>query len=131
MNRSKYMKKCFSILSTSQFAEIDLDPTAYIAGKVQRTLRKIKNKLPSFAYSKIYPAGSSPEKFFGTAKLHKVSNNSTVEHLPLVPIISNIGTTTYDLAKYLAHLLKPLSESQYTSTKRLKKMKIPPEYKMV
>ena len=94
-------------------------------------MRKIKSKLPSFAYSKIYPTGSSPGKLHGTAKLHKVSNNSTVEHLPLGPIIYNIGTATYDLAKYLAHLLKPLTESQYTSTKRLKKMKIPPEYKMV
>ena len=42
---SKYMGKCLSVLSTPQFAEIDHDPTAYIEGKVQRTLRKIKNKL--------------------------------------------------------------------------------------
>ena len=117
--------------------EIDYDPTAYIEGKVQRTLRKIKNKLPSFVYSKIYPTGSSPGKFYGTAELHKVPNNSTVEHLQLRPIISNIGTATYDLAKYLAQLLKLLSESQYTIkncktfTKRLKKMRIPPGYKMV
>ena len=90
-------------------------------------LRKIKNKLPSLVYSKIYPTGPSPGKFHGTAKLHKVSNNSTVEHLPLRPIIYNIGTATYDLAKYLPQLLKPLSESQYTIqnsktfTKTLKK----------
>ena len=51
--------------------------------------------------------------------------------------ISNIGTATYDLAKYLAQLLKPLRKSQCTIknsktfTKRLKKMTIPPEYKMV
>ena len=93
LDRSKYMEKCLSILSTSQFAEIDHDPTAYIEGKAQRTLRKIKNKLPSFVYSNIYPTGSSPGKFYGTAKLHKVSNNSTVEHLPLRAVISNIRTT--------------------------------------
>ena len=138
LDRSKYMEKCLSILSTSKFAEIDHDPTAYIEGKVQRTLSKIKNKLPSFVYSNIYPTGSSPGKFYGTAKLHKVSNNSTVEHLPLRPITSNIGImTTYDLAKYLAQLLKPLSKSQYTITntktftKSLNKMTIPLEYKMV
>ena len=137
MDRSKYMEKCLSILSTSQFAEIDHDPTAYIEGKLQRTLRKIKNKLPSSVYSKIYLTGSSPREFYGTAKLHKVPNNSTVEYLLLRPIISNIGTATYNLAKYLAQLLKPLSELQYTIknsktfTKRLKKMRIPPEYKMV
>ena len=64
---SKYMDKCLSILGTTQFAEIDHDPAAYIAGKVQRTLRKIKNKLPSFVYSKIYSTGSSPGKIYGTA----------------------------------------------------------------
>ena len=131
------MEKFLSILSTSQFAEIDHDPTAYIEGNVQRTLRKIKNKLSLFVYFKIYPTGPSPRKFYGTAKLHKVPNNSTVEHLPLRPIISNIRTATYDLAKYLAQLLKPLSELQYTIknsktfTKRLKKIRIPREYKMV
>ena len=97
LDHSKYMEKCLSSLSTSQFAEIDHDPTAYIEGKVQRILRKIKSKLQSFIYSKIYPTGSSPGKFYGTAELHNVSNNSTVEHLPLRPIISNIGTTTYEL----------------------------------
>ena len=76
-------------------------------------------------------------KFYGTSKLHKVPNNRTVVHLPLRPIISIIGTATYDLAKYLAQLLRSLSESQYTIknsktfTKRFKKMRINSEYKMV
>ena len=138
LDRRKYMEKCFSILSTSQFAETDHDPTAYIEEKAKRILRKITNKLPSFVYLKIYQTASLPGKFYGTAKLHKVSNNSTVEHLPLRPITFNIGImTTYDLAKYLAQLLKPLSKSQYTITntktftKSLNKMTIPLEYKMV
>ena len=105
--------------------------------RYKKTLRKIQNKQPSFVYSKTYPTRSSPGKFYGTAKLHKVPNNGTVDQLPLRLIISNTGTATYDLAKYLAQLLKPLSESQYAIkngkafTKRLKKMAIPPEYKMV
>ena len=44
LDRSKYMEKCLSILSTSQFAEMDHDPTAYIEGKVQRALRKTKKQ---------------------------------------------------------------------------------------
>ena len=138
LDRRKYMEKCLSILSTSQFAETDHDPTAYIEEKAKRILRKIANKLPSFVYSKIYHTASLARKFYGTAKLRKVSNNSTIEHLPLRPITSNIRImTTYDLAKYLAQLLKPLSKSQYTITntktfrKRFNKMTIPLEYKMV
>ena len=53
LDRSKYMEKYLSLLSASQFDEIDHDLTAYIEGKVQRTLRKIKNKLLSYVYSKI------------------------------------------------------------------------------
>ena len=75
-----------------------------------------------------------PENFYGNAKLQKLPNNGTVDQLLLRPIIFNTEASTYDLAKYLNQQLKPL---QYTIkngkslTKRLKKMKIPPEYKMV
>ena len=83
--------------------------------KGTKSIAKIKKKrLPSFVYSKSCLTVSSPVKFYGTAKLHKVPSNSTVQQLPFKPIISNIGTATYDLAKYLAELLKPWSELQYT-----------------
>ena len=54
-----------------------------------------------------------------------------------LPIISNIRKSTYELTKYLAHILKPLGQSQYTIKssklfiKRLKKQKIPPGYQLV
>ena len=37
--------------------------------------------------------------------VHEISENNTVDELPIRPIVSNIGTATYDLAKYLAKLL--------------------------
>ena len=63
---------------------------------------------------KIYPNGSAPGKFYGTTKKHKVPVNGTINDLPLRPIISNIGTASYQLANYLAKLLSPLSTSEYT-----------------
>ena len=60
-----------------------------------------------------------------------------MEDLPLRPIISTIRIATYELAKYLAQILKPLGQSQYTIKisksfiKTLKKQKIPPGYQMV
>ena len=74
----------------------------------------MKLKLPSNIYSKIYPTGSAPCKFYGTARIHKLSPNDTINGLLLRPIVSNIGTATYHLSKYLAELLSPLSESEYT-----------------
>ena len=56
-------------------------------------------------------------------------------HLPIRPIVSNIGTATYHLSKYLASLLSPLSESEYTAknsfVQTVKLDKIPSNYKIV
>ena len=90
-----------------------------------------------YVYSKVYPAGSSPGKLYGTAKIHKFDTNGKGDDLPIIPIISNIGTATYHLAKYLAQLLRPLSESEYAVkntkefTKKIRKQKIPKDYRMV
>ena len=58
--------------------------------------------------------GSCPGKFYGTSKFHKLPENGNVDKLPIRPVASNIGTASYQLAKYLAKLLPPLSQSQYT-----------------
>ena len=60
-----------------------------------------------------------------------------LQDLPLRLVISNVGTASYQLAKYLAKLLSPLSKSQYTvnSTKEfidmIKKETVPSSYKMI
>ena len=96
----------------------------------------IKSKLTEQEYKDLYPSGSRPGKFYGTAKIHKLKNNEGIEQLPLRPIISNINTA-YRLAKHLAKLLSPLSRSQYTvsSTKdfinKLKNHEIPTTSKLI
>ena len=65
-------------------------------------------------HSKVYPTGSNPGKFYGTAKIHKLSYNDTIDQLPFRPIVSNIGIAPYHLSKYLAKLLSPLSQLEYT-----------------
>ena len=73
---------------------------------MQRTLRKIKLKLPENVYKKLYLTRSYPGKFYGNAKVHKLATNN-VDDLILRPIVSNIGTATYETAKYLTSLLAP------------------------
>ena len=114
MDRGKYFDKCLAILNTEQFVQLQKDPTSSLEREVQCTLRKIQQKLPTDVYAKLYPTGSSPGKFYGTAKVHKLAINDTVEELPLRPIVSNLNTATYHLARYLAKILSPLSRSQYT-----------------
>ena len=102
------------ILNNKQFRKLHKDPTKNIEMKIQRAVRKIKNKLSPKKYLNIYPTGSSPGKFYGTAKKYKLTPTGTTDNLPIHPIISNIGTASYQLAKYLAKLLSPLSKSEYT-----------------
>ena len=63
MDRRKHLHKCFDILNTEQFIKLPNNPTSSIEKKVQRNLRKIKQKLPKDIYIKLYPTGSSPVNF--------------------------------------------------------------------
>ena len=60
-----------------------------------------------------------------------------MNELPLTRIVSNSGTATYHLSKYLRTLLSPLSESEYTikNTKyfveKIKKEHIPNDHLLV
>ena len=94
MDRNKYFDKCLTMLNSEQFVKLNQDPTATAERKVQQILRKIKLKLPKKVYQKLYPTGSSPRKFCGTTKIHKLQPNQGVDELYLRPIISNINTAT-------------------------------------
>ena len=61
----------------------------------------------------MYPAGSKPGLFYGTAKVHKLKTDDRLEELTVRPIISNIVTATYETVKYLNTLLTPLTKWQY------------------
>ena len=135
--RNKYFDKCLVLLNPEQFVKLTQDPTATTERKVQRILRKIKQKLPKEVYQKLYLTGSSPGKFYGTAKIHKLPPNQGIDNLPLRPVISNINTATYELAHYIAQVLSPFSQSDYTVssnkefTKIIKLKSIPDNYKLV
>ena len=135
MDRKDYLDKSLEFLNSRQFSKLEYDPTKEFQGIVQRKLLKMKTSLGKKTYDQIYPSASQPGLFFGMAKVHKVPENSVrVEDLPLRPVISNV---TYQLSKFLAELLLPLSKSIYTvdSTKdfinRIRGTLIQNDYKMV
>ena len=72
---------------------------------MQRTLRKIKQHLDENEYKRMYPTGSRPGLFYTTAKVHKLQSGEGLNELTMRPIISNIGTGTYETAKFLNCLL--------------------------
>ena len=90
MDRSKYTEKCLNILQTKQFTKLRHDPTKSIENKIQRELRKLKRRLTIQECPQLYSTGSNPGRFYGTAKLHNLSPNDTIEELPIRQIVSNI-----------------------------------------
>ena len=86
--------------------------TAANESKIQYAPRKMKSKFTQQEYKKLYPTGSKAGRFFDTAKLHKLTIFGTVDQLSVRPVISNIGTSPYQLAKDLAKLLLSLSKNQ-------------------
>ena len=90
MDRHKYTDKCLALLSAKQFTTLTNDPNKTLESKVQRNLRKMKSRFTEQEYKKLYPTGSCPGKFYGTAKIHKVPVNGNIDDLSIRPIASNI-----------------------------------------
>ena len=82
-------------------------------------MRKIKDHLSTSEYRTLFPSGSAPGKFYGTAKKHKVPVNKTLDDFPLRAFISNTGVASYHLAKYLAKMQSPLGKSENTVNNNL------------
>ena len=106
--------KCLEILETNQFTKLNHNPTKSVEVKIQRLLRKPKSRMSQKQYYQLYPTGPCAEKFYGATKIHKLPPDGNKSKLPLRPIISNIGTASYQLAKYLTQLLSSLTQSRYT-----------------
>ena len=139
LDNTKYIEKCMSLLNTNQFEKRLTDNTKEVEEQVQKALFGIKKAIGEEEYKKIYPSGSNPGRFYGTAKIHKVKANDPdkLGKLPIRPIVSNIGTATHKTARFLCKLLAPLGKSKYTveSTRdfigRIKNIKVPHGCKMI
>ena len=70
-----------------------------------------KKSIDSNLQTKLSPDGPKPARLYGLPKIHK----PTVDGLPKYrPIISQIGSATYKIAKYLLPFLEPLTSNEYT-----------------
>ena len=66
-----------------------------------------KKQLDPKLYYKLHSTDATPASLYGLPKIHK-------ENVPLRPIMSAIGSPTYELSKYLANILSPLQNNKYT-----------------
>ena len=73
------------MLNNKQLRKLDKDPTKPIEAKVQTAVKKIKDHLSASEYRTLYPSGSAPGKFYGTAKKHKIPSKC-----PLRPTVLSL-----------------------------------------
>ena len=103
MDRTEYNKKAEELLNTGTYKKIPEDPTKKQKNKLISILKNIKAEggLNEETYRRLYPTAAVPSKFYGLPKIHKPG-------IPLRPIVSSIGAATYNTAKELPKILKPL-----------------------
>ena len=71
---------------------------------------KEKNQILDEKYKDLHSVGSRPGILYGRAKIHKPIKDS-VPRFP--PILSDIGTPTYQIARFFVLLLAPLTSNEY------------------
>ena len=103
LNKKDYIERAEHLLNQPTYRKIQEDPTSKQKSKLIRILKKIKVEggISEEKYKKMYPMGAGSPKFYGLPKIHK-------KETPLRPIVSSIGTVSYNTSKELANILKPL-----------------------
>ena len=103
MNTEDYKKKAEELLNQNTYRAIPSDPTMMLKNKLISMLKSIKAKggIKEELYRGLYPTGAGSPKFYGLPKIHKMG-------MQLRPIVSSIGTVTYQTSKEVARILKPL-----------------------
>ena len=99
-----YIRKAEELLKEKTYKIIPTDPTNRQKNKLIQILKKIREEggLNETKYKKMYPTGAGIPKFYGLPKIHKAG-------VPLRHIVSSRGPVSYDTAKELARILKPVA----------------------
>ena len=103
MGRDEYIRKAEELLNQPTYKTIPADHTTKQKKKLITQLKNIKAEggINDATNRRMYPTGAGPPKFYGLPKIHK-------EGVPLRPIVSSRGAVSYETAKELARVLKPL-----------------------
>ena len=103
MDKEEYIKKSEEPLHQPTYKELPSDPTTKHKNMLISILKTIKSEggIDNTTYKRLYSTGAGSPKYYGLPKTHKTG-------VPLKPIISSRGSVTYESAKELAKILKPL-----------------------
>ena len=120
VNRSDYLNRLQEMVNdTSKFEELKVKP-----GKDYNFMKKEKSEVDDLLSElvdkrsiseaireKLSPNGPNPARLYGLPKIHKPLADGFPKYRP---IISQIGSPTYQIAKYLLEFVKPYTSNEYT-----------------
>ena len=111
MDKEEYLRKLGTIVSdTSKFKVITANPTKELTKKLNTLIEKANKDQPG--KFKTITGDYTPGYLYGNVKTHKGASN------PLRPIISQVPTPSYDVAKQLDELIKPYIPGKYMLNSR-------------
>ena len=107
------------ISDTTKFEHINIQQDKQInfllksEKKIIDLIERLENdgKISEKEYELIYPRGSRPGILYGSANVLKPVINNCPNFRP---ILSTIGTSTYELAKLLVPILSPLTSNEFS-----------------
>ena len=104
MDKEEYIKKSEDLLKQHTYRDLTIDPTNKYKNKLINLLRtiKVEGGINNITYERLYLTGAGSPKHYGLPKIHKAG-------VPLRSIISSRSSATYEMAKELAKILKPLA----------------------
>ncbi|CAN7984777.1 unnamed protein product, partial [Ixodes hexagonus] len=110
LDRKEYDEKMCEILNDPlHFVKLNHDPTAkserQLVDHLQADLR-----LDQTLYRRLFSSDGATPKIYGLPKVHK-------EGCPLRPIVSFVGSPTYNLSNFLVEMLKPLTDGNSRSVR--------------
>ena len=111
MKRSDYLSSVTSLFSdASRFKLLDTDPTPTRLNSLQSFLCTLLQRGEISQSDFLRPKAAHFGRAHGLPKVHKHYNDLP----PFRPIIHTTGTPHYNVGKFLAKLLNPLAQNEYT-----------------
>jgi hypothetical protein len=134
MDSQDYDRKITDLLQDSNtYESLKKDPTAKYKAQLVKILKEWKDshKISFMLWKQLYPTEEVVPKFYGLPKVHKTN-------VPLRPIVSSIGSITYQPAKLLAKILGPLvgkNDRHVKNSKdfaeKIQDLEVPPPWQLV
>ena len=113
LDHGEYERKIQQLLDDcNTYCKLNHDPTPALERKMNSKLLTLckQKELPHTLYTKLRSTAGRTPPLYGLPKIHK-------DGVPLRPIVSFIGSPTYNLSKHLSKILSPLV-GQSSSTVR-------------